>query len=303
LNKLNINAYLAWISICLVWGTTYLAIRIGVESLPPMLFAGIRWIIAGPILVFILRFKGIKFPPRNEIKHIALVGVLLIGVANGLVVVGEQWIPSGLASLLVTTLPFWIVGIEYLIPNSYKLNKSIVIGLLIGFSGVLLIFWNEVENLLSGDYFLGILAILGAVISWSIGSLYAKYKKIQTNPLMSAAFQMIIAGSIQIFIGVLLGEQNSFYLNTNGLLAMLYLILFGSLLGYASYIYAISHLPVSFVATYSYVNPVIAIFLGWLVLDETINGTMIIAAIIILSGVALVQFGNIKNRNVNDKKA
>ena len=111
MKRTKINAYLAWISICIVWGTIYLAIRIGVQSLPPMLFAEIRWIIAGPILLFILLFRGIKLPPRKDIKHIALVGILLIGVANGLVVVGEQWVPSGLASLLMTTLPFWIISI------------------------------------------------------------------------------------------------------------------------------------------------------------------------------------------------
>ncbi len=294
MKKTNIYAYLSWVSICIIWGTTYLVIRIGVESLPPMLFAGIRWVVAGPILLLVLRLKKIKFPNREDFKHIAFIGILLIGFANAFVVVAEQWIPTGLASLLITTLPFWIVIFEFFIPNSYRINRIVFFGLLLGFLGILLIFWNELENLINTEYFLGILAILGAAFSWSIGSLYSKYKRLKTHPLMSASFQMIIAGCFQISIGLILGEQNSFSLDRNGFLSMLYLIIFGSLFGYAAYIYAISVLPVSLVATYTYINPMIAIFLGWFILDERINATMIFAAIIILSGVALVQYGNLK---------
>ncbi|MEE9431296.1 MAG: EamA family transporter [Melioribacteraceae bacterium] len=298
MNKKNLTAYLAWVTICIVWGTTFLAIKIGVESLPPMLFAGIRWIIAGPILLLVLYIKGIKLPQKKDFKHLAIIGILLIGGGNGFVVIGEQWLPSGLASLLITTLPFWIVSIEYLIPNSYKLNKFMILGLVVGFFGVSLIFWNELENLLNGNYFWGIVSVLAAVICWSTGSLYSKYKPIGSHPLMNASWQMIIAGTLQISIGLFLGEQNSFSLNTDGVLAMLYLVFIGSLLGYTSYIYAISKLPVSFVTTYAYVNPVIALLLGWMVLDERINFTLIIAMLIILAGVALVQFGNFKKVKV-----
>ncbi len=298
MNKNNLTAYLAWVTICIVWGTTFLAIKIGVESLPPMLFAGIRWIIAGPILLLVLYIKGIKLPQKKDFKHLAIIGILLIGGGNGFVVIGEQWLPSGLASLLITTLPFWIVSIEYLIPNSYKLNKFMILGLVVGFFGVSLIFWNELENLLNGNYFWGIVSVLAAVICWSTGSLYSKYKPIGSHPLMNASWQMIIAGTLQISIGLFLGEQNSFSLNTDGVLAMLYLVFIGSLLGYTSYIYAISKLPVSFVTTYAYVNPVIALLLGWMVLDERINFTLIIAMLIILAGVALVQFGNFKKVKV-----
>lgn len=297
MTKTRFYAYLSWISICIVWGTTYLAIRIGVDSLPPMLFAGIRWVIAGFILLTFLRVKGLQFPEQKNIFPIALVGILLIGVANGLVVVAEQWIPSGLTSLLITTMPFWIVGFELIITKEKKVNKSIIFGLLIGFSGVVLIFWNDLENIVNAQYVFGILAILGAVISWSVGSLYSKYKTISTNALMSAAIQMIIAGVFQLFIGVLLGEVSLFSINTSGILAIAYLVIFGSLLGYALYIYSLSVLPVSFVATYTYINPIIAIFLGWLVLDEKVSLTMIISAVIIILGVALVQYGNFSKKN------
>lgn len=295
MNKNKTLAYLAWVSICIVWGTTFLAIKIGVGSLPPMLFAGIRWIIAGPLFLSFLLLRGFKLPKLNEIKHIALVGILLIGVSNGLLVVAEQWIPSGLASLLIATMPFWIVGFELFIPNSYRFNKIIILGLLIGFSGILMIFWNELENLLDPSFSLGILAILGAVTSWSLGSLYSKYKKVNSHPFINAAIQMIIAGSFQISIGLILGEFNNFVLDLNSGFVILYLVIFGSLLGYAAYIYALSHLPVSIVTTYAYINPIIALFLGWFVLDEKISFTMIIAVVIIFCGVGFVQYGNLKN--------
>ena len=139
MKQTNIKAYIAWIAICILWGTTYLAIRIGVEALPPMLFAGIRWIIAGAILLIVQKALGNKLPTKNEIIPLAIVGIALLGIGNGLVVVAEQWIPSGLAALLMTTLPFWIVGFESLLPKGQRINSKIIIGLILGLIGVLLI--------------------------------------------------------------------------------------------------------------------------------------------------------------------
>ncbi|MBL1213354.1 MAG: EamA family transporter [Ignavibacteriae bacterium] len=291
-DKRNIRAYLAWASICIVWGTTYLAIRIGVESMPPMLFAGIRWIIAGTFFFIFLWYKKYKLPSVYELFHSALVGILLIGVANGLVVTAEQWVPSGLAALLITTMPFWMTGFESVLPSGKKFNLIIILGLLCGFSGVAIILWDDINNLFDTEYFVGILLILLSVISWSVGSLFSKYNKITIHALMSASIQMIVAGIAQTLLGIILGEHNYFELNQNGVLSILYLIIFGSFFGYAAYIYAIEHLPVSFVATYTYINPIIALFLGWLILDETLNSTIAIGALIILFGVWLVRRGN-----------
>ena len=184
MSKPTLRAYNAWIAICIIWGTTYLAIRIGVADLPPMLFAGLRWIAAGIILVSVQKLLGNKFPQRNEIKHLAVVGIALIGVANGLVVVALQWMPSGLAALLLTTLPFWIVGFESLLPNEPKFNRYIFFGLVIGLIGVFLIFGKDLQKWIDGNYLMGILALMGAVISWSLGSIYSKYKKTSVHPMM-----------------------------------------------------------------------------------------------------------------------
>jgi drug/metabolite transporter (DMT)-like permease len=289
--KENIRAYLAWIAVCIIWGTTYLAIRIGVAELPPMLFAGMRWIIAGTIFLFYLRMKGVKLPSKEDILPLSVVGLLLLGFGNGLVVVGEQWVSSGLAALLITTLPFWMVGFESLLPHGPKLNLFIIGGILLGLAGVSFIFGSHWEELLNHDYLLGILAILGAEITWSVGSVYSKHKKINLDPLMAASVQMLIAGFALTLLGIILGETSEVTFTQNGLLAFSYLTLIGSIFGYGSYIYAISHLPLSLVSTYAYINPVIALFLGWLILDERLDFIIAIAAVVIIFGVLLVNKG------------
>lgn len=290
--KYRFKAYIAWLNICVIWGTTYLAIRIGVTDLPPMLFAGIRWIIAGTLMTILLNLRHYPLPRLKDLKHLAIVGILLLGIANGLVVVAEQWLPSGLTALILSTLPFWVVGMESILPKGPKLNRFIISGLSLGSAGVILIFAKDLNITIEFNTLLGGLCLLGAVISWSVGSLYWKYKKTDIRPLMGASVQMLIAGVLQTLLGFALGEQNSFHLTQNGFLALSYLIVFGSIFGYASYIYSVTHLPISLVSTYAYINPVIAIVLGWYVLDEPLTITVFIAAGLILLGVGLVKRGS-----------
>ncbi|MFC2140054.1 EamA family transporter, partial [Bacteroidota bacterium] len=198
----NFKAYWAWIIICIVWGTTYLAIRVGVTDLPPMLFAGFRWIIAGSILFIYLRLRGKKLPARDDFIHLAIIGVVMLGVANGLVVFAEQWIPSGLASLLITTVPFFFVGVESLVPHGPKLNRQVIFGLLLGLVGVGLIFGGDIESLFIPEYFWGVISLLGAVVAWAVGSVYSKYKKMNVTPLMGATIQMLVAGLGQLGFGL-----------------------------------------------------------------------------------------------------
>jgi len=292
----NFRAYSAWIAVCIIWGTTYLAIRIGVEHIPPMLFAGLRWIIAGIIFVTFLKIKGKKLPAIKYLLPISVAGISLIGFGNGLVVTGEQFIGSGLAALLLTTVPFWVVGIEAFIPSGPKMNFIIISGLLLGLFGISLIFNGDWAQLLDPSYLLGVLCMLGAVIAWSFGTVYSKYKKASVHPLMSAAVQMLIAGTLQAVLGLVLGEAADVSLHANGILSFFYLVVAGSIFGYSSYIYAIEHLPLSLVSTYAYINPVIALFLGWLVLDEKLNLAIVIAAAVIIIGVIIVKRGAKKQR-------
>ena len=300
--KEDLKAFLAWINVCVIWGTTYLVIRIGVQHLPPMLFAGIRWIIAGSIFIVFMKWKGKALPKANEIVHLAIVGLALLGLGNGLVVVSEQWIPSGLTALLLSTVPFGIVGLESLLPKGPKLNLTIMTGLIMGLLGVFLIFKGEVKYLLVVENRLGILGIMMAVFFWSLGSIYSKYKKVNVHPLMGASVQMLVAGTAMAIVGISLGELPKINLEMKGFLSLVYLITVGSWVGYGSYIYAIAHLPLSLVATHAYVNPIIALFLGWLILDEELNLQIIIATFVILVGVSIVRHGSAQMKGWESKR-
>ncbi|MBK7629459.1 MAG: EamA family transporter [Ignavibacteriales bacterium] len=294
MDKPNIRAYIAWIAICILWGTTYLFIRIGVESVPPMLFAGFRWIVAGLILITILKISGKQLPKKSDLIHIAIIGIALLGFGNGLVVVGEQYVESGLAALLITTVPFWMVGVESFLPKGPKLNWMTISGLVVGSLGVGLIFGGDLKYIFETKYLIGVLSILGAVVSWSLGSVYSKYKKVSVHPLMSASVQMLMAGSLQIILGSVMGEFSVLHFTQSGIISLAYLVVFGSILGYGSYIYAIEHLPLSLVSTYAYVNPIIALILGWIFLNEQLSIFTLIAAMVIIVGVVLVKIGSNK---------
>jgi drug/metabolite transporter (DMT)-like permease len=287
----NTKAIIAWLNVCVIWGTTYLVIRIGVGHMPPMLFAGIRWVTAGVVFIAFLKWQGKSLPKARELVHLAIIGLALIGFGNGLVVFAEQWIPSGLAALLITTVPFFMVGIESFLPKGPRLNATILTGLIMGLVGGLLIFGEDIKYLSDPKNLLGVLGLLGAVFFWSSGSLYSKYVKVDVYPLMGASVQMLIAGIVLSVIGILIGELPRLRFEINGLLALAYLVIVGSLIGYSSYIYVLTKLPLSLISTYAYINPVIALFLGWIVLDEKLNFQIAIAAAVILAGVFTVKKG------------
>jgi drug/metabolite transporter (DMT)-like permease len=293
----NAKAIFAWVNVCVIWGTTFLVIRIGVGHLPPMLFAGIRWVIAGIAFITVLKWRGKSLPKAKELIHLAVVGLSLLGFANGLVVFAEQWIPSGLTALLLTTMPFFMVGLESLLPKGPKLNATILTGLVMGLLGVCLIFGEDIKYLSDPDNLVGVIALLGAVVFWSIGSLYSKYVKVDVHPLMGASVQMLIAGIFLSVIGISIGELPRLSFEINGLLSLSYLIVFGSFVGYASYIYALAKLPLSLVSTFAYINPVIALFLGWIILDEKLNFQIAIAATVIIAGVFIVKQGAVRLKN------
>ncbi|MCU7496483.1 MAG: EamA family transporter [Ignavibacteria bacterium] len=302
MRKEKFKAYLAWVNVCILWGTTYLAIRIGVGEWPPMLFAGLRWLLAGTILVLYLRAKGYRMPGLKDFLNISVMGILLLGFGNGLIVFSEMTIPSGLAALLITTVPFWIVGLESLMPHGFRLNLKVILGLAVGLLGVAVIFWSDLSLLTEPAYMRGIISLLAAVFLWALGTLYSKYKRVSVAPLTSAAFQMLTAGFLLSSMGFIFGEEHHLQAGFYGWMAFTYLVTFGSLLGYTSYIYAVSHLPVSFVSTYSYVNPVIALLLGWIVLGEKLNLSTLFAAAVILLGVVLVKKGTGKRQDIPEEE-
>lgn len=287
----RIAAYCAWAAVCFFWGTTYLAIRVGLETMPPMLFAGVRFLTAGAIvLAFMYGWRGARLPRGREWLDLSVVGLMLLGVGTGLVVLAEQWVPSGPAALLVATSPFWVAGLERTRRDGERANARAHLGMLVGFAGlVLLVAPGLFGASLNGRYVLGMVALQLACASWSAGSVYAKHHQTRVAPMMAAAVQMIVAGVALTLIGSVAGEWGEVRLSARSLTAFVYLILFGSIVAYGSYTYAIQKLPLSIVSTYSYINPVIAVLLGWLVLSEPLGWRVICATAIILGGVALVK--------------
>lgn len=287
----KIMAYAAWLAVCFFWGTTYLAIRVGLEALPPMLFAGIRFLVAGTLLfLFVRGWQGARLPRGREWFDQSLIGLLLLGVGNGLVVLAEQWIPSGAAALLVATGPFWVMGIERLLREGERLTGRALAGMVVSFSGLILLFApNLFATSLGRYYLLGMVAIQVGCAAWSGGSVYAKHHQAGVTPLMAAAVQMLVAGVALTLVGRLTGEWRVLHFSGRSLGALAYLIAFGSIVAYGSYTYAIQKLPLSLVSTYSYINPVIAVLLGWVVLSEPMGWRVVLAATIILGGVALVK--------------
>ena len=283
-------AYFAWAAVCVIWGTTYLGIRVSLETMPPALMGGLRWMMAGSLLGAYVVSRGQRLPPRSQWASIALLGFLLLGLGNGGVVVAEQWLPSGLAAVLVATSPFWMAAVEACLPDGEGLRPLVVIGLLVGFSGIVLLVWPEL-SLGGGDrHFLwGIIAVQMAAFGWSLGSAYSRRHARTENVLGTTALQMLAGGIMMVAAGTLRGEwaQLSFTMRTASALA--YLSTIGAIGGFVAYTYALRHLPVSFVSLYAYINPVIAVTLGVLLLGEPFNSRMAASALLVFAGVAIVR--------------
>ncbi|HEU4753743.1 MAG TPA: EamA family transporter [Armatimonadota bacterium] len=285
-------AYLAWAAVCFFWGTTYLAIRVGLETLPPALFSGLRFLIAGTILVLWLRLRGEGLPSGRDWLRLAVVGLSLLGVGNLAVVWSEQFIPSGMAALLVATSPFWTVGLEAALPGGERLTLRTVGGLLLGFAGLALLVAPKLgEGAGHGSPFWGIVALQVGCASWSIGSVYARRQPVEVKPLMGAAIQMLFAGVALVLVGTLKGEWPHVAFSGRSLAALLYLVAFGSILAYGSYIYALQKLPLSTISLYTYINPVIAVGLGWAFAGEMLSIRDWVAVGIILAAVGVVRSG------------
>ena len=296
-------AYFAWGAVCLIWGTTYLGIRVSLESIPPALMGGLRWLIAGSLLTGYLVARGRPLPPTSQWGGIALLGFLMLGLGNGGVVFAEQWVPSGLAAVLVATSPFWMATVEAFLPDGERLRKSVVVGLVIGFGGIVLLVWPDLTLGSTGSrgFLAGVVALQVASIGWSIGSSYSKRhgrKAAAATPerdgmgevLGTAAYQMLAGGLMMTAVGTLRGEWAALFFTTRTTIALTYLATIGAVGGFVAYTYALRHLPVSFVSLYAYINPVIAVALGVLVLHEPFTWRMTIAAALVFIGVTVVRW-------------
>jgi drug/metabolite transporter (DMT)-like permease len=283
-------AMAAFAVVCTVWGTTYLAIRIAVETIPPMLLTGTRYLTAGLILFAISRLRGDALPrDRRVLRDCTLVGLLMVGVGNFSVIWAEQWVPSGIAALLVATAPFWAAVMERMRAGGERLSTQKTIGMVVGFLGVAMLVTPGGNGRLERHLLLGAIAIQLGCLGWQYGTLRGKHRLGSVPPLMSSALQMLIGGGTMVLIGLAAGEASRFVLTPRTFGALAYLTLFGSVLAYTSYVYALKHMKTTTMSLYAYVNPIIAVFAGWLILSESLTWISITAMAVILGGVALVQ--------------
>lgn len=287
----NLKIVLAFAAIYVIWGTTYLAIRLAVETIPPFLMAGTRFLIAGSITFLFLRARGIPVPKRLHWRSAVIIGAFLIVGGNGLVTWSEQQVPSGIAALVVATVPLWITLFNWLLYRGGKPGKQIVAGLVLGFIGIgLLIGPSQLLGTATFDLPSMLILILAPIL-WSLGSLYSRRADLPDNIFMSTAMEMLAGGALLVIAGLLTGEAadlNITEISTRSLFAMLYLTVFGSIVALTAYVWLLRTVHPSRAATYTYVNPVIALFLGWLVLSEPLTPLTLLAVLVIIVAVVLI---------------
>lgn len=288
-------AYLAWIAVCLIWGTTYLGIRVSLETMPPGLMGGVRWTLAGALLAGWVAARGGTFPSRARWGSIALLGFLLLVLGNGGVVVAEQWVPSGLAAVMIASSPFWMAAVEALHRDGERLTRNAAVGLVIGFTGIVVLVWPDLTTS-GGDrmFVLGIVALQIAALGWSLGSAYSKRHGRTDDVLGTTACQMLAGGLMMVAAGTVRGEWASLHFTARSGTALLYLSTIGAIGGFVAYTYALRHLPISFVSLYAYINPIIAVALGVAVLGEPFDSRMATAALLVFAGVGFVKWAPVR---------
>lgn len=288
----NLLAYFALGAVCLIWGTTYLVLRIGVTQFPPFLFSMLRFLAAGPILIAITLFFGkAKWPDRNTLINQAISGLFMVTL--GITVVGwaEVYISSGVAAIICSMMPIWTVLINVLVTKDEKPNWLIILGLATGLTGILLIFGEHLTEFSNANYLKGIILTFIANLCWAIGSIWIKKKNHNSDPFLNAGLQMLFGGIFAIPLSLIFDDYSGVQWNSSVVFSLGYMILVGSVAAYACYSYAIKKLPMTLVSLYAYINPIVAVILGWLVLSEKLNFQIGLAISITVLGIYLVNRG------------
>jgi drug/metabolite transporter (DMT)-like permease len=283
---------IAFACIYVIWGSTYLAIRFAIETLPPFAMLGTRFVLAGALLYAWARFaRGADRPTHAQWRSTAIVGALLLVGGNGLVVWSEQRIPSGVAALLVAVVPCWMVLVDWLRPHGVRPPRQVVVGLALGLAGIL--FLVGPDALIGGGRvdLLGAAALVLASLSWAAGSIYSRHASMPSSPFLATAMEMIAGGTFGLLLSVALGEPARFdvaALSARSLVGWLYLVAFGSIVAFTAYVWLLRESTPARVSTYAYVNPVVAVALGAALAGEALTPRMLVAAGVIVGGVALI---------------
>jgi len=277
------------VAVCFFWGTTYLGIRMSLETFPPMILVCVRYIISGSIMLIFSWTRDLYLPKGRELMWACFSGLLTLGVGNGCLVLSETMIPSGIAGLIVTISPFWMVGVEALLPGGERLHAPTIAGMAVGMAGAALLFTPDPgTHGISSGLIGGFLLLQFGMAGWSFGSIMQRRNAGKAHPVIAGGVQQLAAG-LAMIPWALFYPHGPIQWSTRGVSAILYLITFGSLVGYSAFVYCMDRLPVAIVSIYPYVNAVVAVSLGWLFYREPFGLRETGAMIIIFAGVAAVK--------------
>ena len=289
----------AFAAVYVVWGSTYLAIRYAVETIPPFLMVGARFLVSGAILYVWARWRGARRPPAAEWRDAAIAGVLMLCFGNGAVSWSEQRVPSGLAALLVAVVPLWVVIIDWLRPHGSRPRARVVLGVALGLAGLLLLVGPGTLLGHGSIDTTAVVVLMAGSLFWAAGSVYNRYGRRPASSAMSTGLQMLSGSAALILLGISRGELRDLRvhdISAASWTGWIYLVTFGSLIGFTAYIYLLQAVTPAKASTYAYVNPVVAVFLGWAIAGERVSGRTIGAACVILAGVALITLAQTSNR-------
>lgn len=284
------KAYAALVSVCFFWGTTYLGIRMALESFPPFLLVAARFILSGSILLAFAPARGLHIPRGRDLRIATITGVLILGIGNGVLVFSELLVPSGVAGLIITISPFWMVGIEAMLAGGEPLHLPAIFGMVVGLGGAALLFAPDLQaHSVNHNLLIGFLLLQVGMASWSFGSIFQRRNAGKAHPVIAGAVQQLAAGLATLPFALVVREH-AVHWSARGVSAILYLVVFGSIVGYSSYAYALDRLPVAIVSVYPYVNAVVAVSLGWLFYREPFGLRETAAMLVIFAGVAIVKW-------------
>jgi drug/metabolite transporter (DMT)-like permease len=296
--KSTFTIVIALLSVYIIWGSTYLGIKIAIETFPPLLMAGIRFTIAGALLYGYVIVKERKYPKLIEWRDTTIIGTLLLLGGNGLVVIAEQSIPTSIAAIIIATVPLWMIVIGWMMKSQTKPNRSTLFGTVLGFCGVAILMYPSHQENLHFDLF-GLFLTLLAAILWSLGSIYSQKATLPSSTMLSTAMQMITGGLVLVMVGTFAGEWqhlNPEAFSSRSFFALMYLIFFGSLLGFSAYVWLLQNVSPYLASTYAFVNPIVALFLGYFFADEVLSFKALIATVFIISAVVIITFFKAKKK-------
>ncbi len=295
----NIKSLLAFGAIYIIWGSTYLAIRYAVETIPPFMMIGIRSLTAGIILFTISRFKSREKIKKEHIIPLLIVGAMFFLIGHGMLAWAQQFVPSGMAAVLVASEPLWVMGIEWFFLHDIRVKLRGVLALFLGFGGIVYLIASTTGITTSNNDLIGSALIVAGALSWGGGAVYSRAARLPKAPMLSSGMELIFGGVLVFILSFLSGEFSDFHLSQltfKSVAGLLYLIIFGSVIAFSAYIWLLGHTSVTRISTHTYVNPVIAVFLGWLLAGERITASLLAAAAIISISVYLVLYDQYRER-------